>query len=154
MFKKLLRVLDAVQRGTGKAGYLLRNDKVKPPRFGVPYHPIEAIPLFRAGAADSFVYVAWYERPVSLALNQFGVILHLIFQTVDLLVLVRGYPGVKRHTQRQVKNRLAAPQFIPYFEYVHLHPPPLSSTQDIGKMQEGPSRIVPNLLRRNRWISI
>ena len=57
MLQQLLCVLDVVQYGTGKAGYLFRNDEVKPPRLGVLYHhhPIEAIPLFRAGPADSFV---------------------------------------------------------------------------------------------------
>ena len=39
VLQQLLGVLDAVQGGTGKAGYLLGDDEVKPPRFGVRYHP-------------------------------------------------------------------------------------------------------------------
>ena len=39
MLQQLLGVLDTVQRRTGKAGDLLRDDKVEPPRFGVRYHP-------------------------------------------------------------------------------------------------------------------
>ena len=39
VFQQLLSVLDAVQRRTGKAGDLLRDDEVKPPCFCVRYHP-------------------------------------------------------------------------------------------------------------------
>ena len=39
VLQQLLGVLNAVQCGTGKAGDLLRDDKVEAPRFGVRYHP-------------------------------------------------------------------------------------------------------------------
>ena len=86
MFQKLLCVLDAVQRRTRKAGYLLRDDKIKAPVFGVLYHPKETIPLLCTGTADALVDVTRYIAPASLGLNQLRVILHLIFQTVQLLV--------------------------------------------------------------------
>ena len=86
MSQKLLRVLDAVQRRTREAGYLLRDDKIKAPVFGVLYHPKEAIPLLGAGAADALVDITRYIAPASFGLNQLCVVLHLIFQTVQLFV--------------------------------------------------------------------
>ena len=39
VLQQFLSILDAVQGGTGKAGYFLCNDKVELPCFGIGYHP-------------------------------------------------------------------------------------------------------------------
>ena len=154
VFQQFLGVLDAVQSGTGKAGYLLRDDEVKPPRFGVSYHPIEAVPLFGAGPADALVDVPFYVGPVGLRLDQLGVVLNLVFQAVDLLILVGGNSSVKGHPQGKVKDGFPTAHLIAYPEHIHVRSPPLSSTQDTGKIPGSLSQNVPNQPPRNRRNSI
>ena len=97
VFQQFLGVLDAVQSGTGKAGDFFRDDEVKQARFRIPDHAVEIIPPLGAGAGDALVDVPRYEGPVLFAFDQLGVILHLVFQGVQLLVLVRGNTSVKGH---------------------------------------------------------
>ena len=154
MLQQLLRVLDAVQCGARKTGYLLRDDEVKAPRLGICDHPIEAIPLFRACSADPLVNIPGYVRPIGLRLDQFRVILHLIFQAVELLVLVGGYPCIVGHSQRQVINTPAVAHLIAYFQYIHRRLPPSGSTKDIETTPESLLKNVPNSAPQNRWIWI
>ena len=149
MFQKFLRVLDAVQRRTREAGYLLRDDKIKAPVFGVLYHPKEAIPLLCAGAADALVDVTRYIAPASLGLNQLCVILYLIFQTVQLFVSVRGNARVKCHAQRQIENCPPVSHFIADFYNVHDRAL-LRGTQDTERSWESLSTNVPNQPRPDR----
>ena len=149
VLQKLLRVLDAVQRRTREAGYLLRDDKIEAPVFGVLYHPKKAIPLLCAGAADALVDITRYIAPASFGLNQLCVILHLIFQTVQLLVSVCGNARVKRHSQRQIEDCPPVSHFIADFYNVHVLYL-LSSTQDTERSWESLSTNVPNQLPLNR----
>ena len=149
MLQKLLRVLDAVQRRTREAGYLLRDDKIEAPVFGVLYHPKEAIPLLCTGAANALVDITRYIAPASFRLYQFCVVLHLIFQTVQLLVPVCGNARVKRHAQRQIEDRPSVSHFIADFYNVHVLYL-LSSTQDTERSWESLSTNVPNQLPLNR----
>ena len=144
MLQQLLGILDAVQGGTGKAGYFLCDDEVKPPCFGVGYHPKEAIPLFCACSADALINIAWNIGPVRFGPDQLCVVLHLIFQTVKLFIFICGHSGVKGHPQGQIKDALAAAHLIADLEYIHADIPPLSSTQDTGIALENPSQNVPN----------
>ena len=149
MLQKLLCVLDAVQRRTREAGYLLRDDKIEAPVFGVLYHPKETIPLLCTGAADALVDVPRHIAPASFGLNQLCVVLHLIFQTVQLLVSVCGNARVKRHAQRQIEDRPPVSHFIADFYNVHDRAL-LRGTQDTERSWESLSTNVPNQLRPNR----
>ena len=71
----------------------------------------------------------------------------------DLLVLVGGNSGVEGHPQGQVEDGFSIAHFIAYPEHIQVRSPPLSSTQDPGKMGEYPRRNVPNPPRSNRWFS-
>lgn len=95
VLQQFLSILDAVQGGTGKAGYFLCNDEVEPPCLGVGNHPKETIPLSGACSADALVNIARNIGPVWLGLNQLCIVLYLIFQAVQLLVFVCGHSGVK-----------------------------------------------------------
>ena len=64
VLQQFLGVLDAVQGGTGKAGYFLCNDEVEPPCLGVGNHPKETIPLSGACSADTLVYVPRHIGPI------------------------------------------------------------------------------------------
>ena len=144
MLQQFLGILDAVQCGTGKAGYFLCNDEVEPPCLGVGNHPKETIPLSGACSADALVNIARNIGPVWLGLNQLCIVLYLIFQAVQLLVFVCGHSGVKGYPQGQIKDAFSAAHLITDLEYIHADIPPLSSTQDTGIALENPSQNVPN----------
>ena len=97
MLQQFLRILDTIQSRTGKAGYLLCNDKIKASYFGIFYHLKEAIPLFCTRPTDSLVDVSWNIGPAYFRLNQVSVILYLILQTVQLFVLICGNPCIKSY---------------------------------------------------------
>ena len=95
VLQQLLGVLDAVQGGAGKTGDFLGDDKVKQPRLGIPDHTIEIISPLGAGAGDALIDVPRHKGPVGFALDQLGVILHLVFQGVQLFILICRNTGVK-----------------------------------------------------------
>ena len=123
VIQQLLGIFDAVQGRSGEPGNLLGDDEVEHPGLGVPDHAIKIVPFLRRAAGNALIHIPRHEFPVGLALNQLRIILHLIFQGIDLLVLVCGYPGIKGHPEGQVVNGPAHAHFSTNFPYFHIHPP-------------------------------
>ena len=123
VIQQFLRISDAVQSRSGKPGNLLGNDEIKHPRLCIPDHAIKIVPLLRGATGNSLIHIPRHEFPVGLALNQLRVILHLIFQRIDLFILICGHPGIKCHPKWHVVKRPAIPHFSADFPNFHQHPP-------------------------------
>ena len=123
VIQQFLRISDAVQSRSGKTGNLLGDDGIEHSGLGIPNHSVKIVPLLRGATGNSLIHIPRHEFPVGLALNQLRVILHLIFQGIDLLVLVCGYPGIKGHPEGQVVKGPAHAHFSTNFPYFHIHPP-------------------------------
>lgn len=83
----------------------------------------------------------------------FGAYCRKLSQFVARLFIICGHPGVEGHPQGKVKDGFPVPHFIADFKDIHTIPPPLSSTQDTGKVGEYPARNLPNPTHSNRWFS-
>ena len=125
VLQKLLRVLNAVQGGTGKAGDLLCDDKIEASGPGVGDHPQETLPPGGARPADALVDVSLHIGPAGPGLDEIRVVLHLVFEAPFLFCFLGGDPGVKGHSQGQVKKTLSLPQLPPDLKKIQNRAPPL-----------------------------
>ena len=89
--------LDAVEGVSGKAADGFDDDHIYPASFALADQLIELIALSHTGAGDTFVGVSAYQLPAGFSVNPFCVVVHLIFITVKLFVLLGGHSAVSGH---------------------------------------------------------
>lgn len=86
--------LDAVEGVSGKAADGFNDNHIYPASFALADQLIELIALFHTGAGDTLVSVNAYQLPAGFSVNPFCVVVHLIFITVKLFVLLGGHSAV------------------------------------------------------------
>ena len=123
VIQQLLGIFDAVQGRSGEPGNLLGDDEIEHSGLGIPDHPVKIVPLFRGATGNALIHIPRYKSPIWFTLNQLRIILHLIFQTIDLFILICGHPGIKCHPKWHVVKRPAIPHFSADFPNFHQHPP-------------------------------
>lgn len=88
----------------GKTADLLGEDQVEAAFLAVLDHLQKVLTLADAGAADALVDIAWHKRPPFDALDLLGEVGLLVFQGIELLVLVGGHAGIEGDAEGQVVN--------------------------------------------------
>lgn len=102
--QKVAGVGERIDGVAGKAADLLGKDQVEAALFAVLDHLQKMLTLADAGAADAFVNIARHKRPPLDTLDLLGEVGLLVFQGVELLVLVGGHAGVEGDAEGQVVN--------------------------------------------------
>ena len=67
---------------------IIGNYKIKEARLGITDHAVKIVPLAGGGAGNTFINIPRHEGPILFTSNQFRVVLHLVFQGIQLFVLV------------------------------------------------------------------
>ena len=116
--QQLPGVADGVQGVSGEAGDLLRNDQVEFVLGGVLHHAVEVLPLSGGDAGETLVNIARHKGPGQVLFDQVLVVGDLVPQRIQLLVAVRGDPGIVGNPQGDLIDGMLS-QLLPHFMDVH-----------------------------------
>ena len=112
-------ILQAVHRVPREPGNGFCDDHVDFPLLAAADHTVEFISVFHACAGDALVGIDTFKRPSVFGIDAFGIVLHLIFVAVELLLLLSGNAAVCRHPQDSVLAFHALSDRYGRFDYPH-----------------------------------
>ena len=112
-------ILQAVHRVPREPGNGFRDDHVDFPLFAAADHAVEFISVFHTCAGDALIGVDTFKRPSVFGIDAFGIVLHLIFITVELFLLLSGNAAVCRHPQDSAMGFHAFSDRYGRFDYPH-----------------------------------